>query len=107
MPPRALPTAQFELVLPMHAGGSERAGATIGRGPCRRRATKQPRSDHLCAPCPHRSCLCGTAGARAVQNLLNQMQGRFATMSDAIIGRSEHRPHPRELYAGTGAWKLP
>jgi hypothetical protein len=41
-----------------------------------------------------------------VQNLLNQMQGRFATMSDAIIGRSE-RPHPPRasgLALVCGAW---
>jgi len=30
-----------------------------------------------------------------VQNLLQQMQGRFATMSDAIIGRSASAAPPR------------
>lgn len=32
-----------------------------------------------------------------VQNLLQQMQGRFATMSDAIIGRSAHAIHTHAM----------
>ena len=34
-------------------------------------------------------------GLVQVQNLLQQMQGRFATMSDAIIGRSASAAPPR------------
>jgi heat shock factor-binding protein 1 len=47
-------------------------------------------------PSPHAAlCACGHSRARLaqVQNLLQQMQGRFATMSDAIIGRIDEMGH--------------
>lgn len=55
--------------------------------------------------CGHarRTCVdCGAVICRAqVQNLLQQMQGRFATMSDAIIGRSAR--HAFFSYAASNA----
>ena len=69
-----------------HQGG--RKGARRGGGGINAHGAGERQVwQHVCVRSFVLSDLC--AWLAQVQNLLTQMQGRFATMSDAIIGRSE------------------